>query len=253
MDIFKFGVIGLIILLPFLFINVITGDTYRYRERSSDYVRDQLEGASMDAAFAMKTYSEGGYNSNDVYSIRVPLESVTETFFTSLKFREFSYGPEDFPALIIMGYNQVIIYKPASGTYSRPYYYMDDSGRLYTMGDETYTMVDGQIHQEGIVNENSNPNDDGSVNENGSVNTEEDLEEDARRSRAIYDTLQEAVAYELPSYSIQTGIYEDSFGTAVADDLSIIALYDGASDYGLGQAVMQTFTPSGIMKSEINY
>lgn len=241
MDIFKFGVIGLIILLPFLFINVITGDTYRYRERSSDYVRDQLEGASMDAAFAMKTYSESGYNSNDVYSIRVPLESVTETFFTSLKFREFSYDTLDFPALIIMGYNQVIIYKPSLGTYSRPYYYMDDSGRLYTMGDETYNLDDGHIQQEGIPNGDENSNEDDANNEN------------ARRSLAIYETLQEAVAEEIPSYSIQTGIYDDSFGTAVADDLSIIALYDGATDYGLGHDVIQTFTPSGIMKSEINY
>ncbi len=235
MDIVKFGVIGMIILLPFLFINVLTGDTYRYRERTTAYVHDQIEGAGIDAAFAMKTYSQGGYDSNDVYSISVPIESVVDTFFTSLKYREFNYQSEDFPALIIMGYSQVTVYKPETKTYSRPYYYLSEEGMLYTMGTHRFKMKGNLIQKEDI--------DDVVL---GSV-------EEARRSRAIYASLQEAVANEIPSYTIQTGVYEDSFGTTVADDLGVIAVYDGTSNYGLGQALIQTFTPSGIMKSEIDY
>lgn len=234
MDIFKFGVIGFIILLPFLFINVITGDTYRYRERTAEYIRDQVEEASRDAAFAMKTYSEDGYDSNDVYSIQVPFASVTDTFFTSLKYREFRYEADDFVALIYMGYNQVVIYHPDTRNYSRPYYYLNESGTLYTMGNQTYTMTRDHIEMTDDVIEPNSPKAD-------------------RRSRTIYTTFQEAVSREIPSYTVQTGVYEDSFGTDVADDLSFIVLYDGASDYGLGHMRIQTFTPSGIMKSEIDY
>lgn len=87
MNSLKIGIIGVLILLPFLFISFVQVRQYGMAERSYAIVENAAERAMRDGAFALKTYSPFFYDAEALRRIEIAEQATRETIN-----RSFAYG-----------------------------------------------------------------------------------------------------------------------------------------------------------------
>lgn len=236
MGILKFGVIGFMIMCPFIYISFVLaqGDIYEYQQLT--YIEKAIEEASHDAAFVMKTYSESAYNSLDEFSIVVPRDDVVQVFFDSLSFRDFRYSKADFPMLVFIEYDGVIVYNPRADVYYPKVYYSRDQGAFIeyvNLAHEVQTLEKTTLLDMGSKV-------DSYLAESIILKT---LEETLNRS-AISLGIAKDLVFELPES-------DHNFYSAAVNDLSFIAFYSNTEYYGLGDIHIFEIKPSGIMKMKV--
>ncbi len=226
MEIVKFGLIGLMVLLPFIFLGSVEAEKAYYEDVTKDYLELQLEEALFDAAFAMKTYSQASYHGDQVYRIDIPYDQVVEVFFSSLDYRDFNYSRKDFPVILFVGYKSLRGYLPDKDSFTPeiPYYDADVGGPRYfdlsDLGDESLSQAERNKYQvcltgqmEAVVNQ---------------------LLWQGRNSQQV---------------SLSLPVYEDG-GSMVLNDLSIAVIYQGSCYSGLGFTSYMDVKPAGVMKMQ---
>jgi len=233
MEIIKFGVIGLLIMIPFFFVGSVNSSQVYMEHRMETYLKQEVEEAVYDSAFAMKAYHEWYFDSENAYHIRVPRQQVVDVFFDSLDFRDFSYSKVDFPILMFVEYDGVVIYNPSKDYYfPKMYYVTDESDEIfrYTLGDkvDVYQVSGGWLRQEAVDQD--------------------------KRDRIILATVQAALNHGAhgiglgDDYYFDLPISDDGFYDRPINDLSFSAVYIGKAYYGLGFSQLVELKPSGIMK-----
>lgn len=113
----KFGLIGLLILCPFLYLSYVDQQMWKERDRYTEYIKHSLEEATYDAAFAIKEFSTKEYSAQEAYRIRIPYQEVVQVFFESFTQREVRYTKKDFPALIFLEEDGIVSYLPEYDLY----------------------------------------------------------------------------------------------------------------------------------------
>ncbi len=87
MNSLKIGIIGALILLPFLFISFVQVRQYQAAEKNAAIVEDAAERAMRDGVFALKTYSPAFYDAQELRRIEIA-ESATREIIN----RSFAYA-----------------------------------------------------------------------------------------------------------------------------------------------------------------
>ena len=233
MGILKFGVIGFMIICPFIYISFVStqGDLMEYQQVAR--IEKSIEEASNDAAFVMKTYSESSYNSLDEYNIVIPKEDVIQVFFDSLDFRDFRYSKADFPILVFVEYDGVVLYNPREEYFYPKVFYVDNqidsisyvnlSHNVKTIDKTSLDIVDetvDELYSEAII-----------------LKT---LEKSLNRVSVSLGLVDKFV-FELPES-------DNNFYSTPVNDLSFIAFYSNSEYYGIGEVNLFEIKPSGIMK-----
>jgi len=233
MGILKLGVVGFMIIFPFMYISMVstTGDVYEYQQLTR--LEMAIEEASNDAAFVMKTYSEAAYDSSNEYSITIPREDVVQVFFDSLSFRDFRYSKADFPMLIFVEYDGVTVYNPKEDLYYPKVFYTKDSldAIHYVNLAHVVTTIDKTTLA--TISESV----DETFSEAVILKT---LEETLNRVSVSLGLVNKFV-FELPES-------DHNYYSAAVNDLSFIAIYSNTEYYGLGEVNLFEIKPSGIMK-----
>lgn len=158
MGILKYGLIGFLIFIPFLIVGQISIDYYKAEQKVVRYLEEQIEEASYDAAFAIKTYTKGSFYSDNVYQIDVDFKEVIECFNQSLTFRRLPIQLEDFSLLMMVAYDGIIAYNPELQRFLPKVHYINkENGRAnYYNLSSTYLSVDiatGVIYEEILLDE----------------------------------------------------------------------------------------------------
>jgi hypothetical protein len=233
MGILKFGIIGFLIMMPFFYVSYCQTQMDYYQQIYRDSIFQSIEDASGDAAFAMKTYSESSFDALNSYQIDVPRENVVQIFFDSLEFRDFAYSKLDFPFMIFVEYDGVVVYHPASDTYyPKAYYYRNKEGAIESvnLGDEFLSIdsIDLTTSPMSQVEEQK---------EHIILMTIESC-----LNRVSFSLgLENECIFELPET-------DDGFYSVATDDLSFIVFYSSSRYDGLGNLELVDIKPSGIMK-----
>jgi len=233
MGILKFGVIGVIIMLPFLFMTYAKEKSIYQHDLLMDYVDEAISEATYDAAFAMKTYSEASYDGESIYRIDIPYDTVIATFFDSLTYRDFPYVLSDFVFLIFVEYDGIVLYQPSTQQYFPKYYYCEETDtewRYSNLSLETLVInkESGEIKHIPLSKETS--------------------------GMLVLDSLEKILNIGLRSmYSDKTQVfelptYDDSFMTLALNDVSFAAIYKRQSNDFLGSMEVMSIKPSGLMK-----
>ncbi len=233
MEILKFGVIGFIIMLPFIFVGMFSSQQNYYEQRMLQLIKGQIEEATYDAAFAMKTYGETYYDSEDAYNIEIPYEQVIQVFYTSLDMRDFNYSKKDFPFFMFIDYDGVILYNPTSEEFLPKMYYIHREENFisyYNLGD--IVTVYNALTDEKV----------------------EDLVDELKREQVILKTIETALNKgsifneRCSNYFFELPIQDNSFNKLAINDLSFTVFYLSEEYYGLGFTEYMAMKPSGVLK-----
>ena len=236
MGILKFAVIGFMIICLFLYISFVSasGDTFEYQQRVR--IERAIEEASNDAAFVMKTYSESAYNSQDEYSINIPKEDVIEVFFDSLSFRDFNYSKADFPMLVFVEYDGVVVYNPKENIYYPKVFYAKEQAESIDYINLAYEVT--TINKKELSTDSQRV--DKSYAQGIILKTVEET-----LNRVSYSLgLEKQLVFELPES-------DHNFYSLAINDLSFIAFYSSTEYYGIGEINIFEIKPSGIMKMNV--
>lgn len=226
MGMVKFGVVGLLIMMPFIFIGSFRSEEAYHKLKTKQYMEQQIEEALSDAAFALKTYSQSYYDAEESYAIEIPYDQVIDVFFSSLDHRGFSYSKSDFPVMLFVGYDSIRSYSPEKEAFSIDYpYFIADSMSCdyFTLGD----LIDSALDQETRV----------MYQKRLSGMLEANINQTIHQSR-----LSGQLGVMLPEV-------EDGYHLFI-DDLSILIVYSGSQYSGLGLTEYVDLKPSGIMKMQ---
>lgn len=236
MGILKFGVIGFMIICPFLYISFVStsGELLEYQQLSR--IEKAIEEASNDAAFVMKTYSESSYNSLDEYCIMIPKADVIQVFFDSLNFRDFRYSKSDFPMLIFVEYDGIVIYSPKDDLYYPKVFYTKE--KLDTIDYVNLAYEVKTIDKTTLAT--SSEKVDESFSEAVILKT---LEDSLNRACLSLGLVNEFV-FELPAS-------DHNYYSVAINDLSFIAFYSNTEYYGVDNVNVFEIKPSGIMKMNL--
>lgn len=150
MGILKYGIIGFLVFIPILIIGQISIRQHQSEQTIIRYLESQIEEAGYDAAFAMKTFTTGFYNSDNIYQIDVDEEAVIQVFYDSLEFRRLPISNTDFSALIIVGYDGVVIYNPVLDCYNPKVHYIHKEGmktHYYNLSSQylSYDSIEDEV------------------------------------------------------------------------------------------------------------
>ncbi len=224
MEMVKFGIIGLLILLPFIFLDSVKSEKVYYENLTSDFLELQLDEALSDAAFAMKTYSLSSFDGNRVYDIEIPYDQVIEVFFSSLDYRDFDYSYKDFPVILFVGYDSLIAYVPDKSSFSPEIPYCLNKGghvSYFNLSDVTDSGIEDKLKNEF----------------------------QAALSGQVQNLLNQVLWQSRNSnnLSVKVPIYEDGV-RLVMDDLSMTVIYQGTHYAGLGLTDYMDVKPAGVMK-----
>lgn len=233
MGILKFGVIGILIMLPFLFISYSKEQSVYQHEQLVDYCSRSIEQATSDAAFAMKTYSVGTYDGESAYRIDIPYSVVVSTFFDSLTHLEFPYVRSEFLFLVFIEYDGVVLYQPLTDVYYPKQFYQKRQGQsiLYTDLKSHATL----LHEDtGII-------------EHIQISKEE---ADLIILESVENILNLGLVSAYPSLykRFELPVYDDSYLLQAINDLSLIAIYHREASDFIGNMDQNYIKPSGIMK-----
>lgn len=233
MGILKFGIIGILIMMPFLFISYSKEQTAYQHEQLVQYCSDSIDQATSDAAFAMKTYSEGVYDGEVAYQMDIPHQIVVDTFFDSLTFLEFPYLKSEFLFLVFIEYDGVVLYQPLTDTFFPKQFYQYQEGQIIQ-----YTDLDGHgttLHQDtGII-------------ERTQLSKEE-------ADRIILESIESCLNFGLASTypdmrkTFEVPIYDNSYLSQAINDLSLVVVYHREASDFIGNIDQDHIKPSGIMK-----
>ena len=86
MNSLKIGIIGVLILLPFLFISFVQVRQYSLAERNHMIVENAAAGAMRDGVFALKTYSPFFYDAKQLRRIEIAEQTTRETINRSFAY-----------------------------------------------------------------------------------------------------------------------------------------------------------------------
>jgi hypothetical protein len=233
MGILKWGVVGILIMLPFLFISYTKEQSFYAHDKLIKYAQDAVAEASYDAAFAIKTYSEASYDGEKIYQIRIPYETVIDTFFSSLTFRDFPYIKSDFLFLVFVEYDGILLYQPSTQHFLPKIYYQKD--------EETEILCVDLSNDVTRINKLNQT----LTQSQGSQQLKETL---------VLETLQEALNRGLRSVypdkkgTFELPVYDHSLLSLAVNDISFIALYQRQGSDFLGPMESMAIKPSGLMK-----
>jgi len=232
MGILKYGVIALFIMIPFIVISYESIEADTQKQRVIYQLEHNLEEASYDAAFAMKTYSMAYYDSDAVYKIETDYTQVCQAFFDSLGFRGFRFEKEDFPFLAFISYDGIVFYTPKNNIFYPKLYYT-----IRSKNGSDYVNLDGKCLQ---VNHLS-----GKVSE--TIISKEETD------KVVLSTLEKGLNqlseltgmddYEFVLPEVKGGLYMTD-----VTDLGFLSFYSSSTYYGLGRVHYFSVKPSGIMK-----
>lgn len=233
MEFLKFGVIGFLIMMPFIFLGLFGSHQDYYREQMEYRLKIGIEEAVYDGAFAMKTYSESYYDSQNTYQIDIPYDQVIDVFFNSLEYRDFGFVKDDFPLLMFVDYDGVLLYSTKTGDFFPKVYYTRRSGDVLTY----YNLGESVIKIDLLT----------------SVVTEE-MAVDVEKENVILSTIEKAlnkavVGLDLnDKYVFELPVYDDGYGKLPINDLSFTAFYISGKYYGMGFENYTSMKPSGVLK-----
>lgn len=233
MGILKFGFIGVLIMLPFLFISYTKEESIYTHDRLMKYAENAIAEASYDAAFAIKTYSEASYDGEKIYRINVPYETVVDTFFTSLTLRDYPYVESDFLFFVFVEYDGIVLYQPSTRQFYPKHYYVnerDDQTEFVDLanGITRISKIDATITE--------------------AIGTQQFKES------VVLDTLQKTLnkgimsVYPDKNIAFELPIYDNSLLSLAINDVSFIAIYHRQGSDFLGPMESVAIKPSGLMK-----
>lgn len=236
----RFGIIGIIIIIPLLFVSHSRSRGTDYQTTVIERCKDSIDQASYDAAFALKTYVMQDYDSRNPYDLEIPYQEVINVFFDSLQFRNFKYQAADFWLIGFIEADGIVFYNPENRQYLGKYYYIEQKNEqtiYYTMFGERYLIgSDGQQVQ---------------------AERNQALEIDPTESDKVGAIVAQTLEQKLTELSYQIGPFgmefslpqtDDSFYQNSVNDVSFLVFYYKDNYYGIGEVEQVSIKAAGIMK-----
>lgn len=282
MKIIKWAILGLMIILPFIFINRIQAEQEKAQRMIELALLARTESAISDGTMAMKLYATTPMSGQYKKAIEISPEQVIDTFFQSLFFSYEAAGSleqqrlrQQFPAIYLMGYDGYYEYvdekiQTASGNWQwqkvlsvkKPYFVkLSASQTLYlTLEDEItyFNQEDMSLETETFMvwyNQHLYEDDlpETFVSEiempiNGVVQVEKSF--DLYRRQAITKQIEKAIGSVA---SVQFPVFDSNlFGNAL-DDLALVVWQELPGSSHLESASKLTITRAGVLERPLIY